>query len=149
MQEIALGGRRFKVIDFDRRTVLQDHYLMRKMRQSGVDTVMPMDGDTDTGYMIRVQTALIDSGIAHELLAGYLLPLEKSESDFTQDMARDTAAHIAGCNTDIDRDTVNALSVQLAFGFFRAGLERLKTSLASFSEKTTNPQEPYPTHSVH
>jgi hypothetical protein len=41
-------------------------------------------------------------------------------------VAAETARHIAECNTADDRDLVIELCSQVAFGFFRQGLERLE-----------------------
>jgi len=125
---IRLGGREFQVIDWDARTVLQDHYLSKLVRQTGVDKVMPMEGESDAVYLIRLQTVLIDSGKATELIAGFLLPVGKTERDWTPEMAREVARHIAGCHTEADRDRVIDLSMQAVMGFFRRGLERLGRS---------------------
>jgi hypothetical protein len=127
-ETIELGGRRFRVIDFDRRTVLADHYLMRMMRATGADRVLPVDGESNESYIVRLQTCLIDSGMAHQLIAGLLMPEGKEEADFTPEMAAETAKHIAGCNTQADRELVVELSMQAVFGFFRQGLDWLERS---------------------
>lgn len=139
---VVLGGKRFRVIDFDRRTVLLDHYLMAKTREIGLDKVMPGDAEPDASYLIRLQTVLIDSGKAPELLAGYLLPVRwferfiprslrrrfrigLSERDWTPERARETAWHVGRCDAREDRNLVIDLSMQVAFGFFRQGLAQL------------------------
>jgi hypothetical protein len=136
---ITLGGRSFRVVVFEQRTVLQDHYLQRKIRESGVDKVMPMDGESNAVYLVRLQTALTDSGMAHELIAGYLIPEGKTEADWSQGMVKDIAKHIATCNTQADRDRVQGLCMEVVFGFFKLGLESLFRSLAS-SEKLASAQ---------
>ena len=95
---VTLGERRFVVIDFGRRTVAQDHHIMKEIRRSGVDKVLPMDGESDSAYVIRLQTALIDSGRACNLIAGYLIPEGKEERDWTPRMAEEIVAHISRCN---------------------------------------------------
>jgi hypothetical protein len=134
MADITLGGRRFKVIDFDRRTVAQDHYLMTVTRQTGADKVMPMDGDSDDAYIIRLQTCLIDSGKACDLIAGYLLAENETEADWTVEKARDIAKHLRGCSTAEDRELVLSLAMQVTIGFFQLGIERYKRLRSSLSE---------------
>lgn len=149
---IELGGRQFKVVNFARRTVLQDHYLQRNLRLIGADQVMPMDGEDNAAYLVRLHARIIDSGRAHELIAGYLLPVEKTERDFTPDMAKEIAAHIALCDTPEDRETITGLATEVAFGFFKQGLEQWQRSLAYSAQASTaqteNPGHPETVHSI-
>jgi hypothetical protein len=146
---VTLGGRRFVVIHFDRRTVVMDHYLGKMIRRSGVDKVVPMDSDGEgmlaqQAYLLRCQTALLDSGVAHEIIAGFLLPEGKVERDWTPDIARKTAAHIAALDTEGDRDQVLRLSMEAVFGFFRDALARLgsiQRSLLVQSQSAATPSE--------
>lgn len=125
-QTVTLGGRRFRVIDFDQRTVAQDHYLMREIRRTGIDKVLPMNDEPDEAYLVRLQTHLIDSGRACLLISAYLLPEDKKETDWTPRMGAEIAAHIERCNTAEDREVVIMLAMEAVFGFFRQGLEWLK-----------------------
>ena len=126
----TLGGKLFRVIDFERRTVLIDHYLMRQLR--GLDRVMPMDNESDAAWFARLQTAIVDSGRAHEILAGYLLPQEPKaidEREWTPQIARTTAKHIALCQTESDRERVLELAMQASISFFVRGVNSLRRSL--------------------
>lgn len=141
--DFTLGGKRFRTIDFGRRTVLIDHYLMRQLR--GLDRVMPMDGEDDATWFARLQTAIVDSGRSHEILAGYLLPQEPKaidEREWTPQLARATARHIALLDTESDRERVLELSMQAALNFFVHGVNSLRRSLiysgAAASEATPN-----------
>lgn len=138
MQELILGGRQFKVIDFDRRTVLQDHYLQKHLRLIGADKVFPMDGEDNAAYLVRLQVHILDSGRAPDLIGGYLLPIDKTETDFTPRMADEIAAHISKCHEQVDRETVIDLASQVAFGFFRQGLEQWRRSLVSLLSTSPN-----------
>lgn len=127
---VILGGRAFMVIDYEARTVLQDHYLQRLIQDLGLDKVMPMGDESDAAYLTRMQNELIRSGRAHELIAGYLLPEGKSNADWDPGMAKATAKHVGGLNTAADRELVHQLALDAVFGFFRSGLERWQRSLA-------------------
>ena len=142
-----LGGRRFRIMNFDRRTSAHDHYLMRLIRQTGLDKVMPMDQEReqDSAYLVRLQTALIDSGRAHELVGAYILPEGVTETDWTKDMALATAKHIAKCNTEEDRTAINALAMDCVWGFFKHGLEQLKALAISLSAATSPTKSPVAT----
>jgi hypothetical protein len=135
LRAFSLGGKRFLEIDFDKRTVLIDHYMMRIIRAHRLDTVMPMEGESNAAYFVRVQTAVLDTGRAHELLGGFLLPDGKVERDWTPDMGKQTADHIAHCNTEADRELVLDLCTEAVFAFFVQGVARLNRSL-TFLEAT-------------
>ena len=138
---IKLGGRQWKVVDYAKRSLIHDHYIMRLMRQTGADKVAPMNGEGNAEYLIRLQTALIDSGHAHDLLAGYLLPIGKTEEDWTPKLAAQTALFIGKLNTEEDRDTANGMLMEVVFGFFRRGLDLLKTFQGSSSSEETSRRE--------
>lgn len=148
MSDVTLGGREFKVLDFARRTVLQDHYLQRYLRQIGADSVLPRDGEKDAAYTVRLTTTIIDSGKAPDLIAGFLLPLDKEEKDFTPAMAAEIAQHIGQCNTPQDREQVITLATEVAFGFFRQGLEQWARS-RTFSSPATTSDSPSVNDQVH
>lgn len=144
---VTLGGRRFRVLDFDRRTVAHDYAIMSLMRSTGLDRVMPMDGETNAVYLVRLHEALIDSGKACDLVGAYLLPEGFDELDWTPKAAKETAQFIARCNTEDDRLAVNKMAMDVVMGFFKLGLERLKTFLAS---SAANPsEEKTENHAVH
>lgn len=124
-KKIVLGGRAFHVIDFKRRTVDQDLYMMREIRKSGVDKVMPMDGEEDVQFLVRAQTLLIDSGRAVQIIAAFLLPEGCVERDWTVKMAEQTVQHIQKLDTEEDREQVLTLAMEAVFGFFAHGARRL------------------------
>lgn len=127
-QVLRFGGRSFRAIDFDRRTVALDHYLMRLTRASGVDKVMPMDGEANEAYLFRLQTLMIDSGLVCDILGGYLLPVEMAETNWTTAVAKQTSKCLSTCNTQQEREEVLALAMEVVFGFFKQGLESLVRS---------------------
>jgi hypothetical protein len=133
---VELGGRRFAVVNYARRTVLLDHHVGHLIRKSGVDKVVPMpdDGEGDAAnkaYLMRLQTALLDSGMACEVIAGFLLPEGKVERDWTPQMAKDTAAFIGRLDTQEDRELVVQLAMDAVLGFFLDGIRRLAFIRAS------------------
>lgn len=145
-QRVTLGGRAFRVIDFDARNVRNDHYLQKHLRASGLDRVLPAEDESSAAYLVRLQAALLDSGVAVDLIAGYLLPDGVSEAQWTPALAADTAAHIGACTAAADRECVEDLALQAVFGFFRQGLARLarfQSSLATLAPTPSpSPQNP-------
>jgi len=136
---VTLGGRVFTVSDFDELTVRQHTYVQRIVRATGLDKVVVMDGESDKQYLIRLQTAALDSGQAPELIGGFLLPEGKTERDWTPAMAREIGTHIGLCNTREDRELVGDLALQVAIGFFREGLELLNRLLSYSSREGASP----------
>jgi hypothetical protein len=92
---------------------------------------MPMDGETNAVYLVRLQSALIDSGKACDLVGAYLLPEGTDELEWTPKGARETAQFIARLNTAADRQAVNEVAMEVVFGFFKHGLEQLGRFLGS------------------
>lgn len=140
---IRLGGKEFSVVDYDSITALNEHYIMKLMRATGLDVVIPLaEGETDEAYMLRVHAALVDTLKLPDLLAGYLLPLGKTEQDWSQALARDTAKHIAGVSTREDKDEVHRLGLLVTFDFFRAGLDSLRHSRNVLNQMRASPGKP-------
>lgn len=147
----TLGGRRFTPIEFERRTVLLDHYLQHLFHDAALDAVLPpaacgdydpgpqREGESPIAYQTRLLNAaalvsrfalelharLIEWGRVHELLGGFLLPAGLTEQDWTGELAAETARHIAGCSTAEDRALVHRLALHCAHAYLQAGLERL------------------------
>ena len=140
---IELGGRAFALVNYAAITSLNEHYVMKLMRQTGLDRVLPKaDGETDDQYLLRLEAALVDTLRLHELIAGYILPMGKTESDWDLQMARDTARHLQGLQSQADRAEVHRLGMSIVFDFFRHGLDSFKTLEKSLSELASPPIQP-------
>lgn len=144
-EAVTLGGRSFVAIDIDRRTVLIDHQLMTIIQEAGLSRVLPMDGETDADYLVRMQAALIASGRVPDLLGAYLLPEGVSAEQWTRQIARDTAKYVARLNDPDDRELVLRLAMEATWGFFVRGLVSQMHSRA-YSER---PDEPAHRTSLH
>jgi hypothetical protein len=137
MTDIVLGGRAFTPVNFDRRTVLIDHYLMREIRASGADKILPADGESSDVWLVRLQAQILHSGRAPQIIAGYLLPVGMTERDWTPEFAAETAKHIGLCDTQADRELVQELAAEVTVAFFRQGLASLMTFLSCFPESAS------------
>jgi hypothetical protein len=152
--ETTLGGRKFQVVNFEAVTVLNEHYIMKMMRAAGLDTVMPKDEESDEQYLIRMHAALVDTLELPKLLAGYLLPLGKSETDWSLAMAAETQAWIEGLTSPVDKAEVHRMGLMVTFDFFKAGLDSLKHSrnvlaemaMQSPAEKSSESRSPNAGH---
>lgn len=138
--EIRLGGKLFNAISYEVISSRNEHYLMKWMRETGIDKVMPKpEGESDAEYLLRLQAALVDTLQLPELLGGYLLPAGKAEKDWTPQMAAETAAYIAQVNNAEDRAEVHKLGLAVTFAFFRAGLASLRHSQSVLDSLTASP----------
>jgi len=127
--EVRLGGRLFNCVNYDVITALNEQYIMKWMRRTELDKVLPAaEGEDDAAYMARLQAKLNDTLETSDLLAGYLMPAGKTERDFTLAMAAETAKYIAGVDDKESRDEIQRLGLVVVFDFFRAGIASLKHS---------------------
>lgn len=142
--EIRLEGRLFNAINYDAINVSNEHYLMKLMRQTELDKVLPHpEGESNEVYLVRLQGALIDTLLLPELLAGYLLPAGKTESDWTPQMAQETTNFIRALTNREDRAEIQRLGMLVVFDFFREGLASLKrTENALAGLSPTRPPSP-------
>lgn len=137
--DVKLGGRLFTPVNMEARTVLLDHHLMRVVQQSGCDRLVPATGESSEAYLIRLHNQLLTSGSACDLFGCALLPMGKTEKDWTPEMARETALHVGTCDTEEDRQLVNELAIQIVFGFFKRRLDALRTFLAYSAAAAAEP----------
>lgn len=130
---MLIGGKAFRVVDMERRTVLHDGHLMALMIRVGIDKMAPIDGEDAEAFAFRVLQQILERNAATELAAAFLLPEGGSEKDWSPALAADIRAHIEDCNTDEDRSTVYRISAEQVLGFFRLRLLSLVTSLSSWA----------------
>jgi len=80
---MLIGGKAFKVIDLERRTVQHDGYLMALVSRLGIDRMAPADDEDAAAFALRVLHRIIEQGAAAELAAAFLLPVDLTETDWT------------------------------------------------------------------
>lgn len=136
--EVKLGGRIFSVVNYDAITALNEHYVMKHMRATGLDSVMPQVGEEDESYLVRLQSKLVDTLMLPALLAGYLVPQGKTETDFTIAGVDELRAFIEGLTSPIDKAEIHRLGFMVVMDFFKAGLASLQTS-ENYLGAMTNP----------
>lgn len=137
--EVKLGGKTFQVVNYDVITVLNEHYIMKLMRATGLDSVMPREDEPDESYLIRLQAKLVDTLELPALLAGYLLPAGTTEADFRLAGADETRRFIEGLTSPLDKAEIHRLGYMVVMDFFRAGLASLRLSQSYFGQPTTTP----------
>lgn len=138
--DVKLGGRLFNVVNYDVITTVNEHYIMKWMRRTELDKVLPAaSGEDDAAYLMRLQSALVDSLELPRLLGGYLLPAGKTEADWTPKLAEETSEYIAKLADKESRAEVQRLGLAIVFDFFRAGIASLKHSQSVLDGTVPNP----------
>lgn len=131
MSDIKLGGRLFTVVNMPRRTVELEHHQRKLVHELGLDKILPQQDTSPEQWILQVHQQLIHTGRTCDLLALYLLPLGKTERDWSPAMAAEVAQHVRKCDTEEDRLLVDELAMEFVLGFFRNALRLLETSLQS------------------
>jgi len=133
--EVRLGGRLFNVINYDVITVINEAYIHKLMRETGLDIPLPFnDAESDVEYQVRLQARVVDTLKLPELLGGFLLPAGMTEATWTPAVAAETAKYISGLTAREDRDEVFRLAYLVNVYFFREGLISLRNSQSSLSQ---------------
>lgn len=130
--DIRLGGRLFNAVNYDVITVANEAYIHKLMRETGLDKPLEFGKDeTDIEYQVRMQARIVDTLKLPELLGGFLLPAGKTETDWREDMAAETAKYIRGLQAREDRQEVFRLGFVMNVYFFGDGLASLARSQKS------------------
>lgn len=123
-----IGGRAFLAADLSRRTVRHDHFLTSAIAAAGCDRLEPLPGDNDHIFLVRMFGQMLASGQACRVLAAFLLPIGTTEKQWSPELAAEIQAHLEQCDTEADRQIVQAATMQAARGFFLRGLTLLANS---------------------
>lgn len=140
---ITLGGKLFTVQPYDQMSVWCADHVKRWMSQTAIDKVLPFEGESNPAYLARLNQELVNTLRVPELMGLFLLPMGSAESDWTPQLAKQTQKFVAGLTGAEERDTYEALTLQLALGFFAAVMRSLRRSQNYLSESlsmlTDNP----------
>lgn len=143
-----LAGRNFQVMNPRARTFACDNAQMVLLQDIGLlhDDLLPLPDEAPEAYMARMNNAVVRSQRIPELIAHYLLPEGKTESDWTPAMAQDIAVHLAGVQDEAERELLYQFAAEMVFGFFRRGVRLLESSrsyldhLADVAATPSNPE---------
>lgn len=136
MGTVTLGGKGFALLDFPTRTVRQDHFLVGVFRRTGLDRVSKISEEDPKEFLMRLHQKLLASGLACEVLSGFLIPVGIDNRTWRPSIAKEVQSHLEDLNTEEDRLKVNQLAFECMTGFFMQGLTSLLNSL-----KRLNPNE--------
>lgn len=136
--DIRLGGKLFNVINYDVITVANEAFIHKLMRETGLDVPLKFEKDeTDIEYQVRMQARVVDTLKLPELLGGFLMPAGKTETDWSEQQAAETAKYIRALTAREDREEVFRLAFLMNVYFFREGLASLKRSQNSLESLAT------------
>lgn len=133
---ITIGGKRFSLIDLERRTVRQDHFIVAVFRRTGIDKVSPIVDEDPREFLLRIYQRMLASGAACELLSAFLLPEGMDPKEWRPHVAKEVQEHLESANTEVDRQLVNQKAFEVMTGFFKQGLISLLTSLNSSADQS-------------
>jgi hypothetical protein len=129
MSTLEIGGKKFSLVDLERRTVRQDHYMVAVFRRTGIDKVTPVLQEDPKEFLLRLHQKLLASGLACEILSAFILPEGTTNKQWRPTTAKDVQTHLEDCDTEIDRQLINQLAFEVMTGFFKQGLLSLLNSL--------------------
>ena len=117
-------------------------------RRTGVDRVSAIHEEDPKEFLIRLHAKLLASGLACEVLSGFLLPAidgkPMENCDWRVTTAREVQDHLEGCDTEEDRNLVNQLAFEAMTGFLKQGLLSLLNSMRSSQRNGNEAMETSP-----
>lgn len=125
----TLGGREFVVTTES--TIAQDLWAMRLIEVSGLNRPTMLRGEDPEAFARRIVAEAVGRIDVCELLGAILIPAGTTPEDWTPQVARETAAHIAGLRDPEAKAVVTSLVASLMFDFFAKGLATCEISSSS------------------
>ena len=132
MTDVTLGGRVYTVANMEQRTLLHDVHIRQIFQRTGLDRILPDRSETAESYSARLCAELLISGALCDILGLYLLPLGKTERDWTPALAAEITRAVSVVDTDADRQLAQQLAAEAVLGFFLRELRSLVTFRSSF-----------------
>lgn len=136
-----IGGQKWRAVK--RSTIEHDFWLMKHIREAGLDAVRIQPGEKPEEFALRLLHEVIGSGKAFALLGGMLLPDGVPDEHWTPERAEQTAAFLRGLAADEDKAAVKSAIISLLTGFLEAGLRSYADSVtASIAGGQPQPEPP-------
>jgi hypothetical protein len=141
MDYLEIGGQKWRAVK--RSTIEHDFWMMKHIREAGLDAVRLRPGEKPEEFAVRLLHEVIASGKAFTLLGGMLLPDVVPDEHWTPERAEQTAAFLRGLAADEDKAAVKSAIISLLTGFLEAGLRSYADSAtASTAGSQPNPEPP-------
>jgi hypothetical protein len=120
MDHLEIGGHKWHAVK--RSTIEHDFWLMKHIREAGLDSVRIRKDEKPEDFAVRLLHEVISSGNAFTLLGGFLLPEGVSDEQWSPEQAGQTASFMRGLAADEDKAAVKSAIISLLTGFLEAGL---------------------------
>jgi hypothetical protein len=129
---IHIGDRTFKPLTIA--TAERDVFVRAAINRSGLQMLHKLDEETTDAFALRILGNLYGNGEVFALLGGLMMSADIEESEWSPQMAEDTARFLRRLTNPKDKRAVMAQISALVAGFITAGLTLLKISPKSLAE---------------
>ncbi len=141
MDYLEVGGQKWRAVK--RSTIEHDFWLMKHIREAGLEAVRLRPGERPEEFAVRLLHEVIGSGKAFTLLGGMLLPDGVPDEHWSPERAEQTAAFMRSLAADEDKAAVKSAIISLLTGFLEAGLRSSADSAtASTAKSQLQPEQP-------
>lgn len=125
----SLGGHQYSVLA--QGTLEHDHYLMTRVRASGLHHLKRDPNDTTEEHAMKVLAQVIDAGEAMALLGGLIIPVGMDPTDWRPRVAEDIAERLRRLTDPEEKAIANGLLLSALMDFFPDEPDSTKTSRTS------------------
>ena len=135
---VMLGGRGFREIA--KSTIRRRYWTQAVMDRAGLMAPV-MEGDEDAEhYARRIWRQVTESAEVCNLIGGLLMPADKTDLEWTPEIAAHTAAFVATLTAEEDHRIIDGCMLALVIGFFVNGTGS-KEIFRRYSGRGTVPQK--------
>ncbi len=139
---IAIGGRSFRRIEHP--TLRLDIYGATLAARGGLVGVQAERGESEGDLCWRIAAGANEAGVLFELLGCTLIADELRDDQWTEEVARETAAYLAELSDPAEKSKIHLQIGALLYPFFRDAIARLQTSPSSSGPVASSPASPVP-----
>lgn len=133
-----IGGRGFLAIEGS--TVAQDLKFLELISRSGIESVVPAEGEPAEALAGRLLAAVVASGTLLDFLGCLLIPEEVAPATgepgetWTPEIGAETARFLGQLRSPPDKAQVRSLILTLLISFFELGIASWGTSMTSSND---------------
>ncbi len=141
-ETIEIGPTRWNCLGWTRITIERHGWLGQQMLESGLSQLRQKPGEVLGDFFCRFVFEAMVSGRAYQLLAGFLLPADVPEKDWTPERARQAAHTLQELYEAGHQEEIQKQLAQVGAGFLASQLLSAGSSAsASAPEGETTPAE--------
>lgn len=137
MAELLLQGKSFTQIKNS--TFEHDCWFMRKMNESGINSIPMREGETLDALAARYTREALGNPHILDLFGGLMIPTEIAPEHWTPAIATETTRYIAGITDPDAKQLLYSQIASMVADFFLSGAAALKISPTSSAEPAAAP----------